>query len=155
MTDTDASRSAEDSAPRSGLVKLFLAGDVMTGRGIDQVLPHPGDPRLYEACVGSAKDYVALAERANGPIPAPVPFPYVWGDALEDLDRLRPDRRIVNLETAVTRAGLPAPKGINYRMNPANLPVLGAAGIVVSGQLSNDSGAYGSCTPATSLNHAM
>ena len=29
-------------------LKLLLAGDVMTGRGIDQVLPHPGDPRLYE-----------------------------------------------------------------------------------------------------------
>ncbi len=32
-------------------LKLFLAGDVMTARGIDSVLPHPGDPRLYEACV--------------------------------------------------------------------------------------------------------
>ena len=29
-------------------VTLFLAGDVMTGRGIDQILPHPGDPRTFE-----------------------------------------------------------------------------------------------------------
>ena len=29
-------------------VTLFLCGDVMTGRGIDQVLPHPSDPRIYE-----------------------------------------------------------------------------------------------------------
>ena len=28
--------------------RLFLCGDVMTGRGIDQVLPHPCDPALYE-----------------------------------------------------------------------------------------------------------
>ena len=26
------------------MATLFLAGDVMTGRGIDQVLPHPADP---------------------------------------------------------------------------------------------------------------
>jgi len=45
----------------------------MTGRGIDQVLPHPGDPRLYEPDMHSATDYVALAEKANGPIPAPSP----------------------------------------------------------------------------------
>ena len=46
-----------------GMATLFLAGDVMTGRGIDQVLPHPADPRLYEAFAKSANDYVMLAER--------------------------------------------------------------------------------------------
>jgi poly-gamma-glutamate capsule biosynthesis protein CapA/YwtB (metallophosphatase superfamily) len=30
-------------------VTLFLCGDVMTGRGLDQILEHPGDPRLYES----------------------------------------------------------------------------------------------------------
>lgn len=29
-------------------VTLFLCGDVMTGRGIDQILPHPSAPQLYE-----------------------------------------------------------------------------------------------------------
>ena len=29
-----------------GLLTLFLCGDVMTGRGVDQVLPRPGDPEL-------------------------------------------------------------------------------------------------------------
>jgi len=48
---------------------LFVAGDVMTGRGIDQVLPHPGDPRIYEPYSTSALDYVKLAERTSGPIP--------------------------------------------------------------------------------------
>lgn len=35
-------------------MKLFLAGDVMTGRGIDQILPSPGDPELDEPWVKSA-----------------------------------------------------------------------------------------------------
>ncbi|MGA7325694.1 MAG: CapA family protein [Rhodomicrobium sp.] len=109
------------------MVTLFLAGDVMTGRGIDQILPHPGEPEIYEDDIKFAPSYIMLAERANGPIPSPVPFEYVWGNALKELDRRQPDARIVNLETAVTAAGKPEPKGINYRMNPANLPALSAA----------------------------
>lgn len=114
---------------RSSDIRIALCGDVMLGRGIDQVLPHPGDPKLYERYVPSALDYVALAERANGPIRRPVSFSYVWGAALAALRRLRPDLRIVNLETAVTRGGHPAPKGINYRMHPDNLPCLSAFGV--------------------------
>lgn len=53
-------------------VRLMLAGDLMTGRGIDQVLPHPGDPGLLEDWVHDAREYVRLAERVNGPVPAPV-----------------------------------------------------------------------------------
>jgi hypothetical protein len=30
----------------------------MTGRGIDQVLPHPGNPVLYERCVRDVRDYI-------------------------------------------------------------------------------------------------
>ena len=48
-------------------VTLFVAGDVMTGRGIDQVLPNPGDPQIFESYARSARDYVQLAERASGP----------------------------------------------------------------------------------------
>ena len=29
-------------------ITVFLCGDVMTGRGIDQALPHPSDPVIYE-----------------------------------------------------------------------------------------------------------
>jgi len=50
-------------------IRLFLCGDVMTGRGIDQVLAQPCDPVLYESYVQSAMDYVHLAEAVNGPIP--------------------------------------------------------------------------------------
>lgn len=111
-------------------VTLFLCGDVMTGRGIDQILPHRVSPRLYEHYVRSALDYVALAEERNGPIAKPVDFAYVWGDALAELDRRRPAARIVNLETAVTTSDEPWPgKGIHYRMHPGNVPVLAAAHI--------------------------
>jgi hypothetical protein len=67
-------------------VTLFLCGDVMTGRGVDQVLPHPSNPVLHEPYVQSALEYLAMAEEANGPIPKPVSFPYIWGDALEEID---------------------------------------------------------------------
>lgn len=110
-------------------ITLALTGDVMTGRGIDQILTHPSPPIIYESYVKSALGYVALAEDANGPIQRPAPFAYIWGEALDALRQRRPDVLIVNLETAVTRADRPAPKGINYRMNPDNVGVLTAAGI--------------------------
>jgi poly-gamma-glutamate capsule biosynthesis protein CapA/YwtB (metallophosphatase superfamily) len=114
----------------SGAVTLFLAGDVMTGRGIDQVLPHPSDPHLHESYVKTALDYVALAERAHGPIPRPVDFSYIWGDALQELRRVAPHVRIVNLETSVTKSDdYWRGKGINYRMHPANASCLAAASI--------------------------
>jgi poly-gamma-glutamate synthesis protein (capsule biosynthesis protein) len=117
-----------DSAPKS--VRLFLCGDVMTGRGIDQVMRRPCDPRLYERFVKSAQEYVAIAEQTSGPIPRQVAPSYVWGDALAEFDRLRPDARILNLETAVTTANEPWPgKGIHYRMHPANAAFLSAANI--------------------------
>lgn len=110
-------------------IRLFLCGDVMLGRGIDQMLAHPCEPRLHEDYVHSALDYVALAEDANGPIRRPASPSYVWGDALGELTRARPDARIINLETSVTRSEDYEPKGINYRMSPENADCLTAAGI--------------------------
>lgn len=107
-------------------MRLFLCGDVMTGRGIDQILPHPCEPSLYEAYMSSAQDYVALAEASSGPIPRPVAFDYIWGDARELLEARAPDLRIINLETSITNDGEPERKGINYRMHPANTPCLSA-----------------------------
>src|SRR5437899_5614901 len=112
-----------------GPLTLFLCGDVMTGRGIDQVLPHPSDPVLYESYVQSAVEYVVMAERANGPIPTPVDFNYLWGDAVAELDGIAPAARIVNLETSITTSEHYERKGINYRMHPANMPCLTAARI--------------------------
>src|SRR6266498_4494957 len=101
----------------------------MTGRGIDQLLPRPCDPTLYEPYIASANEYVALAESANGPLPRLVDCGYPWGDAIAELEDRRPDLRIINLETSVTRHPEPEPKGINYRMNPENFACIEAAGI--------------------------
>lgn len=108
-------------------MRVFLAGDVMLGRGVDQVLPHPGDPALREAYVDDARTYIALAEAANGPIPRPVAFAWPWGDALATLEAIAPDVRLINLECAVTTEDEFAPdKAVHYRMNPANMPCLTA-----------------------------
>ena len=101
----------------------------MTGRGIDQILLHPCDPAIHEDDLKSALDYIVLAERVNGPIKTPAAFDYIWGEALGELSRRKPDARIVNLETAVTASGAPEPKGINYRMSPANIAALTAANL--------------------------
>jgi poly-gamma-glutamate capsule biosynthesis protein CapA/YwtB (metallophosphatase superfamily) len=110
------------------MVTLFLCGDVMTGRGIDQILPHPGDPRLREAHIPEATGYVALAEAASGPIPRPVDPAWPWGDTLTMLDEAAPDARLINLETSITRSGDFAPgKPVHYRMSPANIGCLTVA----------------------------
>ncbi|TIM84321.1 MAG: poly-gamma-glutamate biosynthesis protein, partial [Mesorhizobium sp.] len=101
----------------------------MLGRGIDQILASPGDPHLSERFVKSATTYVELAERVSGPIPRKVDEAYVWGDALSELDREAPDARIINLETSITTSLSLAPKGINYKMNPANIGCMAAARI--------------------------
>lgn len=113
---------------RGDVVTLFLCGDVMLGRGVDQILPHPGDPALWERYTADARSYVELAEAVNGPIPRPAGHSWPWGDALGMLDEAAPDARVVNLETSVTRSNDFAPgKEVHYRMHPANLPCLVAA----------------------------
>src|SRR5881227_2797261 len=119
-------------------LRLFLCGDVMTGRGIDQALSHPVNPILYEPYVRDAREYVALAEKANGLIPRPLSTDYIWGDALRELERARIDLRIANFETAITSAEAPWPeKGIHYRMHPQNIGCLASAKIS-AGALANN-----------------
>jgi poly-gamma-glutamate synthesis protein (capsule biosynthesis protein) len=124
----DKEKRWADTAKRQ-TVRIFLCGDVMTGRGIDQVLPHPCDSLLHESYMTSAADYVRIAEEASGPIPRNVEFSYIWGIALQELEEMRPDVRIVNLETSITRSNAYVPKGINYRMSPENADCLAAASI--------------------------
>ncbi|MFI7407356.1 CapA family protein [Streptomyces sp. NPDC049627] len=111
-----------------GTVTLFVCGDVMLGRGVDQILARPGDPELREGYVTDARSYVGMAEAVNGPIPAPVDPSWPWGEALGLLEASPPDVRIVNLETSVTRSDAFEPgKAVHYRMHPANLPALTVA----------------------------
>jgi len=116
------------SATMGSVVVLCLTGDVLTGRGVDQILPAAGDPRLWEPYAASAEDYVALAEATSGPIPQPVDFSWPWGDAMQVLDELAPDLRIVNQETSITSSDDFQPaKAVLYRMHPGNVACLTAA----------------------------
>jgi poly-gamma-glutamate synthesis protein (capsule biosynthesis protein) len=109
-------------------VRLVLGGDVMTGRGIDQVLAHPLPPELHEDYVHDARTYVELAERANGVVDRPVGPAWPWGDTLAAMDRFVPAVRVLNLETSVTRsADWAHGKAVTYRMSPDNLDVLTVA----------------------------
>ena len=83
--DKSSVQKGDKRLARHDMLTLFLCGDVMPGRGIDQVLPYPSDPVLYEPYVRDARDYVKLAEAANGPIPKPVDYAYIRGDGLDVL----------------------------------------------------------------------
>lgn len=120
----------EMGVQKNKYVKLFLCGDVMLGRGIDQALKHPVDPVLYESYVKDARAYIQLAERENGEIPLPLSYKYIWGDALKVWKEFDPDLKLINLETSITSSEEPWPgKGIHYRMHPENVKALTVAGI--------------------------
>jgi poly-gamma-glutamate capsule biosynthesis protein CapA/YwtB (metallophosphatase superfamily) len=123
---------ANNNTPPAPIV-LFLSGDVMLGRAIDQILPYHNDPVIYEDYIRDARDYIRLAENTNGPIQKPVSCDYIWGDALHALDNINPESRIINLETSITKHGAPwKNKYIHYRMHPRNAACLTAAKIDIA-----------------------
>ncbi len=128
--------SAEQS--KTDAIAIFLCGDVMTGRGIDQILSHPSDPVIHEGYMKDARGYVEIAEKANGPIPRSSAPAYIWGDALDELKKMAPDLRMINLETSVTKSDdYWKGKGINYRMHPENIDCITAAEIGVCSLANN------------------
>ncbi len=128
---TKTEKNAAITPPRiSKRITLFMCGDVMTGRGIDQVLPHPSNPLIHEPYMKSARGYVEIAEKVNGALQYPVSFAYIWGDALREFDRVAPDVKIINLETSITKSNdYWKGKGIHYRMHPENIACLTVAKI--------------------------
>ena len=48
LASSNVNRMGDDCVNEARTISLFLCGDVMTGRGIDQVLPYPVRPVLYE-----------------------------------------------------------------------------------------------------------
>lgn len=125
-------------APQAANTTLFLCGDVMTGRGIDQVLPSSVEPVIYEPYVKDAREYVRIAENKNGSIPKKASYSYIWGDALEVWEQYAPELKIINLETSITTHDEHwAGKGIQYRMHPDNVAVLTAAAIDFSSLANN------------------
>ena len=142
----------------TGGTVLVLAGDVMTGRGVDQILPAPGRPALHETYAVDARSYVDLAEGVNGPIPKPVDPTWPWGDALAVMDEAGPAVRVMNLETSVTTSDELAPgKAVRYRMNPANIGCLSVAGVDVWALANNhvlDHGTPGLVETVHTMHHA-
>lgn len=131
--DSKSAQSRHD-----GLITLFLAGDVMTGRGIDQILRYPSDPLIYEDYIRDARGYVELAEATTGLIPRSVEPSYIWGDALRELENRSPDIRVINLETSITTSNeYWVGKEIQYRMHPGNIECLTAARIMICSLANN------------------
>lgn len=111
-------------------IRIFMSGDVMTGRGIDQILPYPSNPTIYESYMKKSTGYVDLAAKARGAIQKPVSYSYVWGDAIQEMEFMSPDIRIINLETSITESNdYWKGKGIHYRMHPKNIPIITVAQI--------------------------
>jgi poly-gamma-glutamate synthesis protein (capsule biosynthesis protein) len=117
-----AKRDTHQRSEKFNPITLFMVGDVMTGRGIDQILSHPGDHTLHEGYVKDARTYVELAEKVNGPIPRSVAPSYIWEDVLEEMERMAPDFRMINLETSITQSDdYWRGKEVHYRMHPDNI----------------------------------
>ncbi|MEU1980930.1 CapA family protein [Nocardia sp. NPDC019395] len=139
-------------------VTVLLGGDVMLGRGVDQILPNPGNPSLQEPCVRDARRYVDLAEQVSGPVPRTCGYDWPWGEVIGLLDTLAPDVRLLNLETTITTDSSFAPrKAVHYRMRPDNLPALTAIGpdvCVLSNNHSLDFGITGLLDTLTALAEA-
>ena len=137
---------------------LCLCGDVMTGRGVDQILPHPSAPELHEPFVTDAREYVRLAENVSGAVPRGVDPAYIWGDAIAEWNAVAPVVRIVNLETSVTRSDeYDRGKGIHYRMHPENIDCITAAQVNVCVLANNhvlDYGRAGLIETLRTLEHA-
>ncbi len=134
LTSQESARSPR----KTDVISVFLCGDVMTGRGIDQILLHPSDPTIHEGYMKDARGYVEIAEKVNGPIPRAVVPTYIWGDALDELEKRAPDLRMINLETSVTQSDdYWKEKGIHYRMHPENIDCITVARIDICSLANN------------------
>ena len=110
-------------------LRRFFSGDATAGRGVDQILPHPGNPTLHEDEVKDARDYVRLAERNAQAVRWPVDFRYIWGEAFDAWPTHEPDLRVVNLETSVTASDDHWPgKGIGHSLVTESCPADPAGG---------------------------
>jgi poly-gamma-glutamate synthesis protein (capsule biosynthesis protein) len=120
-------RAGDAGRPAGRGVTLCLCGDVMTGRGIDQILPHPGNPLLHEPGMPSARCYVDRAERQNGSLAGTVGFDYPWGNLPSAIATFRPALRLANFESVISASDDAWPgKRYHFRMHPDNAPCLRA-----------------------------
>lgn len=124
----------------NGIIRIAMAGDLILGRGIDQILPAHTNSTTPAVCTPRAKvvydcfddtrKYVEAAVNKSGPLPEHRGYEYPWGISLEDMDSKEPDVRIFNLETAVSDRGPPFEpnfKVFHITMHPKNVPTLKAS----------------------------
>lgn len=108
---------------------MFLGGDVMTGRAIDQLFAQHNPDDFGKADHVPAQQYYQWSADFHGAEMRPQRLEYPWGAALGVLEAAQPDFRLVNLETAITTANAWERKQYNFRMHPANVGCLTAARI--------------------------
>ncbi len=109
----------------SSVVRLFLAGDFMPGRGIDAVMPRPCPLEIREGFCTSSIEYARLAERKHKkrfPDHQTLSARDVLGEASKLIERYEPHVKLINIETSVTKKSTFYPnKGINYRASEENV----------------------------------
>ena len=106
-------------------LRIALCGDLMLGRGIDQIQRSHVNPELRERFVTDARDYIALAERrGNTEIPRGVEPAYVWSDARERLERFGPQVTLAN--NHVLDSGVAGLEETCAALDRARVPYCGA-----------------------------
>lgn len=101
----------------------------MLGRGVDAIRPIHNPAEFGKPDARHPRVTIAWAEARGARLPIPASPTDLWGDALEPLLASQADLSLFNLETAVTSRDCWVPKTYNFRMHPAGLDVLTAAGI--------------------------
>lgn len=116
---------------------LTLTGDVMLGRLIDQLLPHP-----VPNAPSSERSIIPRLRHQHAHLKNYTPLS-PWGTALPLLHDS--DLTLINLETAVTNTSSPWPdKVFNYRVSPENMcAVLRAACVDYAGLANNHAADFG------------
>ena len=107
---------------------IFLCGDVMLGRGIDQIMKYKNDPTLYESSVSNAKYYVPKEMAIYTEPNKFVSYDYFWGDLLLEPLFIKSNLKIINLETSITSNNEHENKAVLYKMNPKNISIFDAIG---------------------------
>lgn len=111
------------------MLKLFLCGDVMLGRAIDQLFKYKNDPTLYESFVKSALYYLPPTMKKYSNPNTYVNYDYIWNSLLSNKFYTNSDLRIINLETSITTSKTPQNKQVLYKMHPKNIVTLKIAKI--------------------------
>ena len=111
------------------MLTIFLCGDVMLGRAVDQIFQFKTDPRLYETVNNDAKQYLPLKMLRYAKKNHYVGYDYIWGPLLKSPFYTNADLKIINLETSITHSQKPELKAVLYKMHPQNIETIKVANI--------------------------